>query len=135
VISLFLTLEGRESRAMDLLAIPSAISVVLRRRVRFFNKTCISREDVAWNENVKDVITALWWPSTTQEVRSDATTRYLEGEIRLPKDLRPTSEMGHFSISVSFVPIRLALFGFTLQNYINFILGGKTISSSGSLLS
>lgn len=106
MIPLFLTLEGRDPRTMDLLAIPSAISVSLRRRVRFFNKTCTSREDVAWNENVNDVVTAVWWPSTTQEVRPDATTRFLGGEIRLPKDLRPTSEMGHFSISVSPVPNR-----------------------------
>ena len=42
---------------------------------------------------------AVWWPSS--ENRSTSTTRYLEGEIHLAKDLRPTSEMGHFSISVS----------------------------------
>lgn len=112
VIPLFLTLEAREAQTMDLLAKPSALSVSLRRRVRFFNKTCTYREDVAWNENVRDVVTAVWWPSTTQEVRSDATTSYLEGEIRLPKDLRPTSEMGHFSISyaVVFSPFKVAGF-------------------------
>ena len=42
---------------------------------------------------------AVWWPSS--DSRSTSTTRYLEGEINLAKDLRPTSEMGHFSISVS----------------------------------
>ena len=42
---------------------------------------------------------AVWWPSS--DSRSTSTTRYLEGEISLAKDLRPTSEMGHFSISVS----------------------------------
>jgi hypothetical protein len=80
--------------------------------VRFFNKTCTSREDVAWNENVDDVINAMWWPSPPQEASADATTRYFGGEIRLPKDLRPTSEMGHFSISyaVVFSPFKVAGF-------------------------
>jgi len=115
VIPLFLTMEGRGSQVMDLLAIPSAISVSLRRRVRFFNSTCTSREDVAWNENVNDVVTAIWWPSTTQEASSVATTRHLEGEIRLPKDLRPTSEMGHFSISYAVVLSPLKATGFVSE--------------------
>ncbi|KAF9524862.1 hypothetical protein CPB83DRAFT_773149 [Crepidotus variabilis] len=103
VVPLSLTLESRDSQAMDLLSAPSAVSVTLRRRVRFFNKTCSSRQDVAWNESVEDVGKAVWWPSTSQDARSDATTRHLEGEIRLAKDLRPTSEMGHFSISYAVV--------------------------------
>lgn len=130
---MFLTLESRESAAIDLLAIPSAISVSLRRRVRFFNSTCTSMEGVAWNEKVDDLVTALWWPSTTQNVDSLATSRHLEGEIRLPKDLRPTSEMAHFSISVSRVPslrFRVACFGSTFQICLKIICleGGNTIS-------
>lgn len=33
----------------------------------------------------------------------------MEGEIRLPKDLRPTSAMGHFSLSVriQYIPLNL----------------------------
>jgi hypothetical protein len=42
---------------------------------------------------------AVWWSST--DAHNDESTRHLEGEIKLAKDLRPTSEMGHFSISVS----------------------------------
>lgn len=95
----FLTLEGRDTQALDLLSVSSAIVLSLRRRVRFYNKTSSSRKDVAWNETVEDMGTASWWPSV--DVPSTANTRHLEGEIRLPKDLRPTSEMGHFSISVS----------------------------------
>ena len=71
----------------------------MRRRVRFFNQTCSSKRDVAWNETVEDMTSAVWWPSS--DSRSTSTARYLEGEISLAKDLRPTSEMGHFSISVS----------------------------------
>lgn len=113
VIPLFLTLEAHDVQAIDLLGAPGAIIVSLRRRVRYFNKTCTSRHDVAWNEAVDDICTAMWWPSTSHDARSSPTIRHLEGEVRLPKDLRPTSEMGHFSISVSTVPscrFRLAFF-------------------------
>jgi len=101
---LFLILEGRDSQAMDLLANPNAIVVSLRRRVRFFKRTCTSAEEVAWNEKVEDMGAATWWPSAAHDVHSTETTRHLEGEIRLTKDMRPTSEMGHFSISVSTEP-------------------------------
>jgi hypothetical protein len=82
-----------------LLSTPSSIVLSLRRRVRFYNQTSSSRQDVAWNETVEDMGIAVWWPSSND--RSTSTIRCLEGEIRLSKDLRPTSEMGHFSISVS----------------------------------
>lgn len=82
-----------------MLSAPKSIVLSLRRRVRFYNQTSSSRQDVAWNETVEDMGSAVWWPSS--ESRSTSTTRYLEGEIHLAKDLRPTSEMGHFSISVS----------------------------------
>ena len=94
-----LTLESRESRVLDLLSNSNAIVLSLRRRVRFYNKTCSSRQDVAWNESVEDMGRAVWWPST--DAHSGADIRHLEGEIKLAKDLRPTSEMAHFSISVS----------------------------------
>ena len=99
VIPCYMTLEGSESPVLDVLSAPSSIVVCLRRRVRFYNKSSSPRRDVAWNETVEDMGTAIWWPSSS--ARSDSLTRHLEGEIRLAKYLRPTSEMGHFSISVS----------------------------------
>ncbi|KAF8968052.1 hypothetical protein BDZ97DRAFT_449634 [Flammula alnicola] len=111
VMPCFLTLEGRDTQALDLLSAPTSIVLSLRRRVRFYNKTSSSRKDVAWNETVEDMGTAVWWPST--DSRSDSNTRHLEGEIRLAKDLRPTSEMGHFSISYSAVQCPFAAVGFT----------------------
>ena len=87
-----------------MLSSSTSIVVSLRRRVRFYNKSASSRRDVAWNETVEDMGTAVWWPSTAADAISTSTTRHLEGEIRLAKDLRPTSELGHFSISVRFSP-------------------------------
>ncbi|KDR78972.1 hypothetical protein GALMADRAFT_63777 [Galerina marginata CBS 339.88] len=111
VLPCFLALEGREPRVLDMLAAPTSIVLSLRRRVRFYNKSSSSRRDVAWNETVEDMGTAVWWPST--DSRSDSTCRYLEGEIRLAKDLRPTSEMGHFSISYAAVLCPFIAVGFS----------------------
>ena len=99
VLPCFITLEGSDSQVLDLLSAPKSIVLFLRRRVRFYNQTSSSRQSVTWNETVEDMASAVWWSSSNN--RSTSTTRYLEGEIRLSKDLRPTSEMGHFSISVS----------------------------------
>ncbi|KAF8905074.1 hypothetical protein CPB84DRAFT_1894808 [Gymnopilus junonius] len=111
VLPCFLTLEACESRILDLLSNPAAVVLSLRRRVRFYNKSNSSRRDVAWNETVEDMGTATWWTST--DVGNDTTTRHLEGEIRLAKDLRPTSEMGHFSISYSVVLCPFTAVGFS----------------------
>ena len=42
---------------------------------------------------------AVWWPAA--EASGNPNIRHLEGEIKLPKDLRPTTCIGHFSVSVS----------------------------------
>ncbi|KAF8802489.1 hypothetical protein BYT27DRAFT_7112534 [Phlegmacium glaucopus] len=111
VLPCFIALTGSESQVLDLLSAPRSIVLSLRRRVRFYNQTSSSRPDVAWNETVEDMGSAVWWPSS--ESRSDSTTRYLEGEIRLAKDLRPTSGMGHFSISYTVVLCPFDVLGFT----------------------
>lgn len=111
VIPCFITLEGSESHVLNLLSAPSSIVLSLRRRVRFYNQSSSSRQDVAWKETVEDMGSAVWWPST--DSRSENTTRHLEGEIRLTKDLRPTSEMGHFSISYTVVLCPFDVSGFT----------------------
>lgn len=96
-----LTIEGADSEALDILARPSSVVVSLQRRVRFYNQTSFARPDVAWNESVDETGTACWWPSQT--MTSTIHCRQLEGEIHLPKDLRPSSDMGHFSITYSVV--------------------------------
>ena len=96
-----LTVKGSDPTVLDSLCSPSTIVVILRRRVRFYKKTTHARVDVAWNEILEDVGKASWWPSRTMQ--SDIYTLQFEGEIQLPKDLRPSSDIGHFSISYSMV--------------------------------
>jgi hypothetical protein len=57
-------------------------------------------EEIGWNEFVEKMCTAVWWLSPNLE--QDSSSRYLEGEIKLTEKLKPTSAMGHFSISVSY---------------------------------
>ncbi|EKM78643.1 hypothetical protein AGABI1DRAFT_59597 [Agaricus bisporus var. burnettii JB137-S8] len=96
-----LTIEGTDSEALDILARPSSIVLSLQRRVRFYNQTYFARPDVAWNESVDEIGTACWWPSQT--MASTTHRRQLEGEIHLSKDLRPSSDMGHFGVAYSVV--------------------------------
>ncbi|KAF9466644.1 hypothetical protein BDZ94DRAFT_1157821 [Collybia nuda] len=101
VIPCFLTIDGQNSDTLDLFSTPSAIVVALHRRVRFFSKTSLARQEVSWNETIEEMGTAVWWPCMS--LSSSAHSRHFEGEVKLPKDLRPTSAMGHFSISYSLV--------------------------------
>lgn len=79
---------------------------------------------------------AVWWPAS--DTRSDSTTRHLEGELHLAKDLRPTSEMSHFSISVSSnikerKPILISTFQYTVAlcpfNVLGFTSDATTLLS------
>ncbi|KAG6916056.1 hypothetical protein DXG01_008629 [Tephrocybe rancida] len=92
----FLTIQGADDNTLDLFAAPSAVNLKLQRRVRYFSK--VSPESSGpWHEAVEEVGSATWWPSAA--TRSRAGARHLEGEIKLPKDLRPTTTIGNFSIS------------------------------------
>jgi hypothetical protein len=95
-----LKLESDDKNVLNIFAEPTAIALLLRRQVRFFSQpTDLNQpEDVAWNEHVGEIGTANWWPSP--RFTRDSSPRYLEGEIKLTRDLRPTSTICHFSISV-----------------------------------
>lgn len=113
VLPVHITIEGREPAVLDVLSNPGSISAKLRRRVRFFKAATATRKEVSWNESVEDVGTAVWWiPASHEACRSDAHTRHLEGEIPLTKDLRPSCEIAHFSVSYYVV-----LCPFTAANY------------------
>ncbi|KAF8623717.1 hypothetical protein AX17_007414 [Amanita inopinata Kibby_2008] len=93
---------------------PSLSSYFRIRRVRYYHANSSARQDVAWNESAEDVGTAVWWPSEdgTNDRRGDRFLRHMDGEIRLAKDLRPSSAMGHYSLSYS-----VALCQFSLAHY------------------
>jgi hypothetical protein len=102
VIPCVLDIECKDSQAFDLLASPHAVVLQLQRRVRFFLDTAaVSASQLGWNETVDAVETAVWWPGERNS--AEPHVRRLEGEIRLSKDLKPTSAISHFSVSYSVV--------------------------------
>jgi len=101
ILPCFLTLQSAENKALDAFAAPSAIHLNLQRRVRFFSKHSNSPMDNFWHESIDEMGSATWWPSAGNRSHPDA--RYFEGEIKLAKDLRPSTAVGHFSISYQVV--------------------------------
>jgi hypothetical protein len=95
-----LKLESDDKNVLDMFAMPAAIALHLRRCVRFYSKPSELKklQDIAWNESIGEMDTARWWLSPNDA--HDSATRYLEGEIKLTSDLKPTSTICHFSISV-----------------------------------
>jgi hypothetical protein len=98
VIPLSLNIQANDSKTVQCLANPSAIRVKLERRIRFFNTPSTLKPTSSWFETVDTVGSAVWWP--VGATNNTDTSRILEGEIKLAKDLRPTTSVGHFSISV-----------------------------------
>ncbi|KAG6857382.1 hypothetical protein H0H87_004744 [Tephrocybe sp. NHM501043] len=92
----YLTLQGADDNTLDLFATPSAVDLKLQRRIRFYG-AATELSNGPWNETVEDVGHATWWPAAGTRIRSGV--RHLEGEIKLAKDLRPTTAIGCFSIS------------------------------------
>lgn len=93
-------MDSLDVQALDLLATSKAIVVNLRRTVRYYNSPSpLNKSDVLWRELSEDVGRAVWWPSVRG--RGDDYIRYLEGEIQLAKDLKPSASIAHFSIFVS----------------------------------
>ncbi|KAG5220731.1 Pkinase-domain-containing protein [Salix suchowensis] len=95
-------MDSLDVQALDLLATSKAIVVNLRRTVRYYNSPSpLNKSDVLWRELSEDVGRAVWWPSVRG--RGDDYIRYLEGEIQLAKDLKPSASIAHFSVSYSVV--------------------------------
>ncbi|ESK95334.1 hypothetical protein Moror_3906 [Moniliophthora roreri MCA 2997] len=99
VIPCFLNLWSIDRQTLDWVSNPNSIALTLCRKIKYYNAPAMAKSEVSWKETSKDICTARWWPSGT--IQGDSQNRYLEGEIRLPKDLRPSSEVAHFSISYS----------------------------------
>ncbi|KAF5391524.1 hypothetical protein D9757_002500 [Collybiopsis confluens] len=97
IIPCFLTLSSRDPQALDMITASDCINVKLQRRVMYSCAPGLEKRKVATQECFREFSKAAWWPSSTMP--SDLYNRHLEGEIRIPKDLRPSSLMDHFSVS------------------------------------
>ncbi|KAJ7690239.1 hypothetical protein B0H17DRAFT_1011660 [Mycena rosella] len=100
VIPCWIMLESGDLQALDLFADPGALSVRLRRRVRYQATALVTMQSPDSTQSVLDVASAVWWPQPTHD--STQYTRTLEGEIRLPADLMSSAEMATAQFSISY---------------------------------
>ncbi|KAJ6550988.1 hypothetical protein DFH09DRAFT_603593 [Mycena vulgaris] len=100
VIPCWIIIESGDPDALELFASQNALSVRLRRRVRYQATALLTVHNVDPRPLVTDVASASWWPQPTYD--STAYTRTLEGEIRVPANLTSSGEMGLAQFSVSY---------------------------------
>ncbi|KIM40547.1 hypothetical protein M413DRAFT_412501 [Hebeloma cylindrosporum] len=98
VIPISLRLIGDDHQALDMLSSPKAIVARLRRRIKYHHK---SVESLAWRDSLDHSQLALWWPSAEQSEQRGV--RYVNGELHLRADIKPTAAMASFRIEYSVV--------------------------------
>jgi len=136
-LPLTLTLSCIDDQALDLLSSPNVIRACLSRRIKgckasttvpvpvlsfnrtrsTSNKSTYIPDSVSIPDYVEDLETAVWWPSATN-VSSSASgstnlVRVLQGEINLPKTLKPSSCIDRFAIEYTVVLFHWVAPGFT----------------------
>ncbi|KAI3604989.1 hypothetical protein WG66_001905 [Moniliophthora roreri] len=109
VIPCFLKFSSLDVQALDVARPGDSIKLYLRRTIKYQRP---SDSKFNWNEATKDVCTALWWNPPNTSGGTDRAVRYLEGEIQLPKDLKPSAKVEHFSISYTLVLYPIEMTGF-----------------------
>jgi len=128
-----LKLDSDDEAALDMFAKPSAIVLHLRRRVRLFIRSSELKkfENAPWKEYVGEMGTARWWPSF--DAGPDSSARYLEGEIKLPHDLKPTTTIPHFTISyfVVLCPFKVPLLNSDGQDLLSEEVNIATMHADG----
>jgi hypothetical protein len=90
------------------------INISLQRRVGYSCALGVDKKKVSYQESLREFAKAVWLPSVTMQ--SDRFNRHLEGEIRIPKDSKPTTLIDHFSISYSVVLRSFNVSGFKSAN-------------------
>ncbi|KIK55147.1 hypothetical protein GYMLUDRAFT_48099 [Collybiopsis luxurians FD-317 M1] len=103
VIPLHLVIQSYNTQALEALSSPRAIVCRLRRSLRY-----LSSEDLRENKQPGKVQQdhselATWWSSPADVVEKETFRRTLHGEISLPPDLKPTTDIGKFHLEYSVV--------------------------------
>ncbi|KAJ3872795.1 hypothetical protein F5051DRAFT_444863 [Lentinula edodes] len=125
VIPLSLMLSSIDSQALDLLSSRQALTVRLRRKVSYKRAQNLAEINAPWTsviptEPTVDFVDAVWWQrpgslNLNETGPLPVTTRLyreLEGEILLPKSLKPTFHISHFGIEYYVVMLPFDTTGF-----------------------
>ncbi|KAJ4494744.1 hypothetical protein C8J55DRAFT_497540 [Lentinula edodes] len=125
VIPLSLTLSSIDSQALDLLSSRQALTVRLRRKVTYKRAQNLAEINAPWNSVIPtdptvEFADAVWWQrpgsvnlnETGPMPVKTRLYRELEGEILLPKSLKPTFHISHFGIEYYVVMLPFDTTGF-----------------------
>lgn len=117
MLPLVLTIECDDAQALDVMAVPEAFSVRLRRAVSyahrpggsvFYDKKDFVNNILALNsvyaisEIVEHVADAIWWqpPSDRERPGGRTGTRTLQGEMPLPSNLAAGARLVRYKLEV-----------------------------------
>ncbi|KAJ7104416.1 hypothetical protein B0H15DRAFT_896895 [Mycena belliarum] len=117
VIPCSLTIFCQDQQVLNLLGSPSTLNVRLCRQVK-----CKSTSPAARTSNplrftaddVEESGRAIWWPKDDETGHPES--RRFEGEIKLAKNLKPTSAISHFSLTYFVVMLPFEVTGFLPVN-------------------
>jgi hypothetical protein len=98
LIPIFLRLDGDDQQALDLLSAPKAIVARLRRRIKYHHNSQRKVVSLAWRDSIDHSQLAMWWPCVEQSEQRGV--RYVNGELHLRADIKPTSAMASFRVEV-----------------------------------
>ncbi|KAH9925011.1 uncharacterized protein BXZ73DRAFT_50171 [Epithele typhae] len=110
VIPCVLALEATDPQALDLLSAPRAPVVRLLRTVATGERALETRRGLEFEHERQALATAVWRPAADavgvgagggQHPHRRPGRRVLHGEIHLASNLKPTSRLGRFELSVS----------------------------------
>jgi len=103
LIPLSLRLESSDQQALDLLSASKAIVLRLRRRIKNNWESEHALDPLSWKDTLEDSQLAVWWPSAEKPDVSSIPTRFVNGELHLRFDIKPSSAMANFRIEYSVV--------------------------------
>ncbi|KAF7374624.1 hypothetical protein MSAN_00347200 [Mycena sanguinolenta] len=116
VIPLSITYLSNDFQALNLVCTPTTTKVCLHRKIRYSEgpsaaEYCVRHDDTP-PDFVLEICQAVWWP--VDDGQGNGTSRF-DGELHLPKGLKPSSNISHFSINYSVVMLPFQVTGFTAQ--------------------
>ncbi|KAF8206140.1 hypothetical protein K438DRAFT_2013934 [Mycena galopus ATCC 62051] len=118
VIPLSLTYLCNDSQALNLVCTPTTTNVCLHRQLTYTpaqtaaEYSLLNMSDHRLPNVDLEICRAVWWP--VDDGRGSGTSRF-DGEIHLPKALKPSANISHFSMNYFVVMLPFQVTGFAVQ--------------------
>ncbi|KAJ7667124.1 hypothetical protein B0H17DRAFT_1251884 [Mycena rosella] len=103
----------QDLQALNLLCTPTTVNLRLHRQVKC-RLLSLGTPYTLTTDAIEESGRAVWWPANTGPPRQDG--RRFDGEIHLPKGLKPTSTISHFTLKYFVVMLPFDVTGFSSAN-------------------